>query len=108
MKHLLRGTDRSKDEKGQALMLALAFLIFFGILIGVILSYGDASFRGTLAVRSQRWDVFAADGATDGAINLIRGNASLGREAAPPCPDFQATIKGVPVTVTCKGLPGSG
>ena len=32
-----------RDEKGQALILALAFLMFFGLVIGVMLSLASAS-----------------------------------------------------------------
>jgi hypothetical protein len=36
-----------RDENGQALVLALAFLIFFGLVIGALLAFAGASVLAT-------------------------------------------------------------
>jgi len=54
-----------RDEDGQALMLALAFLIFFGLVIGAMLAFAGASVLSTERLREQRSTDYTADGATD-------------------------------------------
>ncbi len=74
-----------RDEDGQALVLALAFMIFFGLVIGVMLSFAGASVLSTERLREQRSTVYAADGATDAAIQLARTNTTVGGYADPRC-----------------------
>jgi Tfp pilus assembly protein PilX len=78
-----------RDEEGQALLLALAFLTFFGLVIGAMLAFAGASVRSTERLREQRSTVYAADGATDAAIQLALTNSTVGAYADPRC---QATI----------------
>ena len=82
------------DEDGQALVLALAFLIFFGLVIGAMLAFAGASVRSTERLREQRSTVYAADGATDAAIQLALKNSTVGGYADPRC---QAAV---PTTAT--------
>ena len=74
-----------RDEDGQALVLALAFLIFFGLVIGAMLSLAGASMLSTQRLREQRSTVYAADGATDAAIQVALQNTFVGAYGDPRC-----------------------
>jgi len=76
-----------RDEDGQALVLALAFLIFFGRVIGAMLAFAGASVLSTERLREQRSTVYAADGATDAAIQIALTNAGIGAYADSRCQD---------------------
>jgi hypothetical protein len=99
--------SRLNDEDGQALMLALAFLTFFGLLIPAILSFGSASVLATQRLGEDRAALYAADSAMDGAIQYARTTAGLGVGAfgAVPCIAFSYTDPtGVTATVNCQSL----
>ena len=83
-----------RDEDGQALVLALAFLIFFGLVIGAMLAFAGASVLSTERLREQRSTVYAADGATDAAIQMALKNTGVGAYGDARC---QASI---PTTAT--------
>jgi len=84
----------ARDEDGQALVLALAFLAFFGLVIAALLSFASASLLSTSQLREQRSATYAADGAVEAAINLARGDRNIGAYGAVPC------MKASPFTVT--------
>ena len=92
------------EEDGQALLIALAFLVFFGLVISVILGFSEASVRATTNLREQRNTVYAADGAMDGAIQYGRQNLAVGAFGAVPCITYTATLNGTTATVTCVAL----
>lgn len=97
-----------RGEEGSALILALVFLSLFGLLISVLLSFAETSFRTTLAVRSQGGAVYAADGVVEAAINAIRYDGNSGRYGyACPTPSLPA-INGQQATVTCDPRSDSG
>jgi hypothetical protein len=77
-----------RDEDGQALVLALAFLIFFGLVIGALLSFAAASVLSTERLREQRSTVYAADGATDAAIQIGLATSGIGPAAGGPVGGF--------------------
>jgi len=83
---------RARDEEGQALVLALGFLVFFGLVIGAMLTFAGASVRSTERLREQRSTVYAADGAIDAAIQVGRTDTTVGAygdarcQAPPPAP----------------------
>jgi hypothetical protein len=74
-----------RDQKGQALILALAFLMFFGLVIGVLLSLASSSVLSSRQLRAQRSTVYAADGATDAAIQVALKNIGIGAYGDPRC-----------------------
>src|SRR3954451_17780641 len=74
-----------RDQKGQALILALAFLMFFGLVIGVLLSLASSSVLSSSQLRQQRSTVYAADGATDAAIHVALKNIGIGAYGDPRC-----------------------
>ena len=93
--------SRLRDEGGQALLIALAFLIFFGLVIAVILGFAEASVRATVNLREQRAVVYAADGAMDGAIQYGRWNLEVGAFGKVPCVTYSATLNEKIAAVTC-------
>jgi hypothetical protein len=83
---------RCRGEAGTSLILALAFLMVFGILIPAILDLGTTDVLATSKLSAQRGSAYAADGATDGAIQYLRLHQSCGRPAPiPSCGDFTWT-----------------
>ena len=92
---------RFRDEDGQALLLALAFLVFFGLVIAVILGFAEASVRATTNLREQRDVVYAADGAMDGAIQYARVHPEAGAYGANPCIAYTSALNGKTASVTC-------
>ena len=95
---------RLGGEDGAALLLALAFLVFFGLVITVVLGFAEASVRKTTNLREQRAIVYVADGATDAAIQYARVNTAVGAFGAVPCMSvdpYTVTLNGRTATVTC-------
>jgi hypothetical protein len=96
------------DEDGQALILALAFLVFFGLVITAMLSFATTNLLATQRLGEDRAARYAADSAMDGAIQYARtppAGLSAGAYGAVPCITFSYTDPaGVAATVTCKSL----
>jgi hypothetical protein len=99
------------------LLLALGFLFFFGLIIPLMLGYATSSVLSSQRLRVQRNTTYAADGATDAAIQYARTagarNAGVGAFGHQPCiflPNggspvpFTVTINTVQVTVTCTSV----
>jgi hypothetical protein len=76
---------RAREEDGQVLILALAFLVFFGLVIGAMLTFASASVLGTERLREQRSTVYAADGAMDAAIQIGRSDTGVGAYGDARC-----------------------
>jgi hypothetical protein len=76
---------RVRDEDGQVLILALGFLLFFGLVIGAMLTFAGASVLGTQRLREQRASVYAADGAIDAAIQVARSDTGVGAYGDARC-----------------------
>jgi hypothetical protein len=89
-----------RDENGQALVLALAFLIFFGLVIGALLAFAGASVLSTERLREQRSTVYAADGATDAAIQIGLASSDVGAYADPRCQAANPTSATGPIVFT--------
>jgi len=67
-----------RREDGQVLLLALAFLGFAALLIGAMLSFAYESENTSVQLQSQRSTSYAADGATDAAIQTGRIDNTVG------------------------------
>jgi hypothetical protein len=89
-----------RSEKGQALILALAFLMLFGLVIGVLLSLAGASVLSSSQLRVQRSTVYAADGATDAAIHIALKNIGIGAYGDPRCVASNPTTVGSTIMLT--------
>jgi len=99
------------DEDGQALLLALAFVVFFGLVIAAMLGFATTNLLATQRLGEDRAARYAADSAMDGAIQYARtpggtpSGLSAGAYGAVPCITFSYTDPaGVAATVTCKSL----
>jgi hypothetical protein len=73
------------EEDGQILLLAMVFLVFFGLVITSLLTFANASVLSIAQLREQRVDVYVADGATEAAIQYARTNPGVGAFGAAPC-----------------------
>jgi hypothetical protein len=91
---------RIRDEDGQALLLALAFLIFFGLVIGALLSFAGASVLSTSRLREQRSTVYAADGATDAAIQIGLTDTTVGAYGDARCQASNPSSLASPILLT--------
>jgi hypothetical protein len=89
-----------RDEEGQALVLALAFLIFAGLVIAATLTYAYASELSTQRLGEQRNTVYAADGATDAAVQIGRSDATLGAYGDARCHATDPTSATAPFLLT--------
>lgn len=100
----------ASEESGAVLVFALVFLSLFGVAVASLLGFAETSFRATIAVRGQRADAYAADGAVDGAINRVRSSLEEGRDPilGLGCTDTSVPSNGLTVTVACQGKSGSG
>ena len=77
--------SRLRDEEGAALILAMGFLAFFGIVIGAILGFARASVGTTQGLGVQRSSAYAADAALEVAIRAGRMDPAIGGFGASPC-----------------------
>ena len=99
---------RFRDDGGQALVMAMAFLAFFGIVIGAMVGFARASVGTTEALTIQRSRTYAADAALETAILAGRRDPNVGAFGASPCmhsPAFTipttSTDGTTTATVTC-------
>jgi hypothetical protein len=92
---------RARDEDGQVLLLALGFLLFFGLVIGAMLTLAGASVLSTQRLREQRSTVYATDGAVDAAIQVARSDTGVGAYGDARCqPPGASTAMPVLLTTT--------
>ena len=91
---------RLHDERGQALVIALAFLTFAGLVIAATLTYAYASELSTQRLGDQRDTVYAADGATDAAIQMGRLDPTLGGYGDARCHATDPTSATGPILLT--------
>jgi hypothetical protein len=89
----------ARDEEGAVLLLALGFLMFFGLVIGATLTFADASVRSTERLREQRATAYAADGAIDAAIQVGRTDTGVGAYGDARCQP-PGTSSATPVLLT--------
>jgi Flp pilus assembly protein TadG len=99
-----------RDQSGQALLLALGFLVFFGLVVGALMAFVGANVLATERLHEQRSTAYAADGAVDAAIQIARLDPAVGAFGATPCMHASAftttasTSDGTVTTVTCTSL----
>lgn len=100
-----------RDESGATLILALIFVIVSAIIVLSLLNLNSNDIVSSGTLRNERSVEYAADGATDAAIQGVR-YAYLGINASPaPClydPSTQAlfnnmTLNGTTIAVECSG-----
>ena len=107
---------RCRGERGASLVIALGFLALCGVLIPAIVSLAGTNLAGTSRLHTQRSDLYAADGAVDGAIQYLRQNSGCGTlygncpspVTDPSCPGgtgYSASVNG---SVACVAVNAKG
>jgi hypothetical protein len=96
-----------REERGQVLILALAFLGFGALVIGTLLTFAFASSSATTQLRGQRSTVYTADGATDAAIQLGRVDNTVGAYGDPRCQAADPSSASGPFLVTTTSNDGT-
>jgi hypothetical protein len=95
---------RFRGDDGVSLVIALAFLSLFGLTIPALLNLGTTNLAAVSRLREQRTDVYAADGATDGAIQFLRTHSTCARPIGGSCPvsrfDYTDPDTGTTATTT--------
>ncbi|MDP9299892.1 MAG: hypothetical protein M3P43_03205 [Actinomycetota bacterium] len=94
---------RVHEEDGQALVLALGFLVFVGLVIGAMLALAYASELSTQRLGDQRNAGYAADGATDAAIQVGRLDATVGAYGDARCHATLPSSATTPILLTTTG-----
>jgi hypothetical protein len=91
---------RGRGEDGVSLILALAFLSLFALFIPRLLDLAATNMLATSRLQGQRSSVYAADAATEGAIQYLRTHSSCGRLGGGSCPiaNFSASLNGTTAT----------
>jgi len=111
-------TRRCRGERGASLVIALGFLALCGVLIPAIVNLAGTNLSGTSRLHTQRGDLYAADGAVDGALQYLRQHPACGTlygncpspATDPSCPGgtgFSAAINGGIACVTVKAKGGA-
>jgi hypothetical protein len=70
--------SRFHDDDGQALVLAMGFLAFFGIVIGALVGFTRSSVVTTESLSTQRSTSYVADAALEVAIRAGRVDPAIG------------------------------
>jgi hypothetical protein len=104
-----------RDESGAALILALVFVIVGALSLGGLLTFAGSALLDTANLKSARALDYAADGATDIAIQAVRYTPDAyqkptGRPLTPPqncLGPSSVQIDGYLVAVDCSGSIGS-
>lgn len=103
LKPLLNLEGRVRDERGASLMLVIVFVMVFSVMCAVLLDFASTGFKTTTAVAKVRDDQHAIDAAVEGAINAIRGSATLGFATGGDCDFAYIDPSGSPsVAVNCE------
>jgi len=70
---------RMRGEEGVSLLLALGFLVLFGLIMPPLLDLGSTNLLTSSRLQEQRATVYAANGVTDAAIQYLRAHPECGR-----------------------------
>jgi hypothetical protein len=103
---------RRHGEQGATLVLALAFLMLFGLIIAVLLTQEQASLRTTPVVDSHTKNLYASDGGIEYGIQRLRNDGSSSNSLCPHTdldnvyPVGSVNVNGQDVTVTCQTIAG--
>jgi hypothetical protein len=108
MKRLLQRTRR--DERGAALILAIAFMIVIGAIGGAVLSTVSSGVNSRNSLDNLRNREYAADGGIDFAIAEVRKLTTgdgVGIVACAPAAGYFAppALNGIAVRVDCQNSP---
>jgi hypothetical protein len=96
-----RLVERTRNESGAALLLALVFVVVIAVIVGALVTLGETNLQDTSHLQNERATEYSADAAVEGAIQSIR-------HQSPPatCPTFNRsgafTTNGSPFLVECQ------
>lgn len=94
----MRSRRPARGEEGAALLLALAFVTAVGLLIAFVLTFVETSFKYSDVARTNRNELYAADGAMEAAIARLQ---TSGRCVEQPT----TTTNDVAVDISCESAP---
>jgi hypothetical protein len=96
-----------RDERGAALLLAIAFLIVVGLIGGGVISLISSASVDRAALDNARNREYSADAAIETAIGQVRTNMTTNNKALTPCDGLPVSValNGVTVSVTCTYAP---
>jgi hypothetical protein len=96
--------SRRRDERGQALLIALGFVAMFGVIAASLGSYATANLMSSERLRNVRSAQFAVDGAVKTAVNWAQSDANIPASAVSATTNcFRSqSINGVTVQVVCQ------
>ena len=102
------GSGRAqRDEQGAVLILAMIFVLVTSLAVSALLSLGGGSLLDTAQFRTLRATDYAADGATDAAVQAVRYSSDAYNVGGPSSclPDALSSIpiSGVAISVDCIG-----
>ena len=108
VRHLRRHVRGEREQAGAAA--TLGFLVFFGVLMGVIFGFASSSLLSSDSLERERNGVYDADGAVNTAIAYTRKNADVGKAGATDCgmPTALVLNSANGVTVNCVADADSG
>ena len=100
--------DRSNDETGAVLILALVFVVIIAFMLVALVDLTGNDLLNTLNLHKERSVEYAADGSVDSAIEVVRYQAGEGG-LQEPCPVTSFTgansLNGIDVSVNCVAIP---
>ena len=99
----------TRDERGAALVLVIAFMVVIGLLTSALLGSLISAVDDRAVLDSVRDRQYAADAAVEGAIARVRGLPPQG-PALHTCdgPDLPSQLNGVLIRVDCTNVPIEG
>jgi Tfp pilus assembly protein PilX len=68
----VRTRSARRDEEGSVLILALVFIVLFGIVVSMMLSYASANFGLSSGEVTKSHQLYAADGAVQYATQQVK------------------------------------
>jgi hypothetical protein len=100
---------RRGDDEGAALLLALAFLAMFGVTAALLLQFVWGGFQAAKVTHASNVSRTAANGAVDGAVNVLSRSTSIGLDPySGTCFNLPASTLQPAVAVQCLARSGSG
>jgi len=103
-----RAERQPRGEDGAILIIALIFMVVFGLTAGALLTEAQANVKNTVGIRNHETKIYGADAGLQYGLSRLRSDLTL-------CPNTNAgvmtlppfTVNGRSITVTCKTIDGS-
>jgi hypothetical protein len=95
-------------ERGAALPMALAFLVLFAVLMGLIFDFIGTGMASNAQLKGERNDLYTVNGAVDAAISKIQNDPALGVAGGDAQCALNSSENGTTANVTCAPSSSSG